>query len=114
MTKVNTNDNTAWFILKDRHIFSNLYDMQFTTQLSTTIDAMTSAGCTVQQIYSYFQNIGINIYEDHIKLYINNGINNGTNDYIFIIYSFKKKLSYTNNIYNSLKNKIINFDIYII
>ena len=76
MKTVHTNGKASWFILDDQHIFSNLYDMQFTTQYSTTIDAMTSAGCTTQQIYSYFQNIGINIYEDHIKLYLKYGINN--------------------------------------
>ena len=42
-----------------------------------------------------------------------NNINN-INDYIFIIYSCKKKLSYANNMYNILKNKLINCDIYII
>ena len=76
MSTVHTNDESSWFILNDRPIFGKLYDIQFTTKYSTTIDAMTSAGCTTQQIYSYFQNIGINIYEDHIKLYLKYGINN--------------------------------------
>lgn len=76
MSTIHTNGETSWFILHDRHIFCNLYDLQFTTKYSTTIDALVKAGCTTQQIYSYFQNIGINVYEDHIKIYIKNGINN--------------------------------------
>ena len=39
---------------------------------------------------------------------------NKCNDYIFIIYSCKKKLSYANNIFTILKNKLMNCDIYII
>jgi hypothetical protein len=40
--------------------------------------------------------------------------NTSQSEYIFIIYSCKKKLSYANNIYNQLKNKLINCTIYII
>lgn len=66
--------NTQWFIRDKELIYGKLHNLQFTTTMSVTIDALVKTGCSTNQIYMFFQNIGINIYEDHIKLYLKYGI----------------------------------------
>ena len=75
MNVIHKNKNCAWFILPKENIYMGINNFQFTTKMSNNIDALVKVGCSVNQIYNYFQELGINIYEDHIKLYLKYGIN---------------------------------------
>lgn len=68
------NKSTAWSILNNEHIYGNIYNFQITSKYSKMIDSLVSAGCTTSQIYLFFQNLGMNVYEDQIVLYLKYGI----------------------------------------
>ena len=57
---IHTNKNVAWTLLQNENIYEGLYNVQYATKMSNTIDALVKIGCNVNQIYNYFQRKGIN------------------------------------------------------
>ena len=56
--------NCAWSVLKGEHIFDNLHNFVIATKYSIIIDSLTKLGLSTSQIYSHFQELGINVYEE--------------------------------------------------
>jgi hypothetical protein len=70
------NNNIAWTMLPSEVIYENgrVVNFQFTTKFSHAVDALVAVGMSTQQIESFFQTLGMNVYEEHVQLYLSHKI----------------------------------------
>jgi hypothetical protein len=68
------NGKTAWKVLHEEVIYGGVCNFGFATKFSDAVDALVTANCNTQQIEMFFQHIGINVYEEHVQLYLSRGI----------------------------------------
>ena len=71
------NNNIAWTMLPSEVIYENggVVNFEFTTKFSHAVDALVAIGMSAVQIEDFFQNLGVNVYREHVQLYLNHGVN---------------------------------------
>lgn len=75
MAHTHENKHITWTPLSSEVIYGGIVNFEFTTKFSDAIDALVAAGTTILQIEEFFQNLGVNVYKDHVQLYLNHGVN---------------------------------------
>lgn len=75
MVHTHENKHIAWTPLSSEVIYGGINNFAFTTKFSNAIDALVAAGMEAQQIENFFQNLGMNVYREHVQLYLNHGVN---------------------------------------
>ena len=70
------NNNIAWTMLPSEVIYGSgrVVNFEFTTKFSHAVDALVAIGMSTQQIENFFQTLGMNVYEEHVQLYLSHKI----------------------------------------